>query len=96
MVQKGVQKHPIMGQKWPKMTHFWAIFAHLLSHFICVCLILEVNCVHIWVLNEKSVQKGVQKVTQNRSFRVSRGPRDPQKLTFWRQNIKFDMLGVKK
>ena len=79
-----------------KMTYFWVIFDHLLDHFIYVCLILRVNCVHIWVKHEKRAKKGVQKVTQNRSFRVSRGPRDPQKLTFWRQNIKFDMLGVKK
>ena len=56
------------GQKWPKMTYFWVIFDHLFNHLICVCLILFYNCVHIWVKHEKMVQKGVQKVAQNRSF----------------------------
>ena len=37
-----------------------------------------------------------KKWSKNGSFRVSRGPRNPQKLTFWRQNIKFGILGCPK
>ena len=58
MVQKVVQKHPKMA----KNGLFLVIFDHLLDHFIYMCLILEVNCVHIWVEHGKRVQKGVQKV----------------------------------
>ena len=51
-------------KKWPKMAKnglFLVIFDHLLDHFIYVCLILEVNCVHIWVKHEKRAKKVVQK-----------------------------------
>ena len=65
----GKKKWSKSGQKWPL---FWPIFDHLLDRLICVCLILGVNCVHIWVEHEKDGPKRVQKWEHGLTTRIFR------------------------
>ena len=88
-----------MGQKVTKMAYFGSFlttFWTTLFIFIYVCLILGVNCVHIWVKHEKRAKKGSKSGSKMGHFGCHGVRGTPKKLTFCRQNIKFDMLGGQK
>ena len=64
-----------MGQKVTKMAYFGSFlttFWTTLFIFIYVCLILRVNCVHIWVEHEKDGPKRVQKWEHGLTTRIFR------------------------
>ena len=88
-----------MGQKVTKMAYFGSFlttFWTTLFIFIYVCLILGVNCVHIWVKHEKRAKKGSKSGSKMGHFGCPEVRGTPKSWHFAVKTSNLTCWGVKK